>query len=131
RRQLERPAVTNGGHPSPSAVILANRSAVQLNPSAVTTDVREFEAAVRAATQARGAAERTRLLSAAVQLYTGELLPGYFESWIIPERERLAEAFLATASQLIAELERSGDLSQALQMAWRAVATDPLRDEAQ
>src|SRR6185369_1600659 len=46
RHQLEPPGVPAG------AVIVADRSAVRLNPAAVSTDVAEFEAALEAAARA-------------------------------------------------------------------------------
>jgi hypothetical protein len=35
------------------------------------------------------------LMEQAVRLYQGPLLPGYYESWIVPEQERLASALWA------------------------------------
>src|SRR5438552_15147229 len=47
RHQLEPPGIPAG------VVILAYRTAVQLNPAAINTDVAQFEAALRAAAQAK------------------------------------------------------------------------------
>jgi DNA-binding SARP family transcriptional activator len=91
RHQLEPPGVASG------AVIIADRSSVRLNPEAVVTDVAQFEAAWAAAipldgsTGGRTGAEAV-LLSEAVELYQGELLPGFFEEWGLQERRRLALA---------------------------------------
>jgi hypothetical protein len=57
------------------SVLIADRNSVRINPSAITTDVQEFE--------------RTRNR----QLYSGELLPGLYDDWIVEERYRL-EALL-------------------------------------
>src|SRR5262249_26961590 len=87
RRQLEPPSVPAG------AVVVADRDSVQLNPAACATDVQAFEAALQSAACAGSGAERLAYLTEAAELYRGELLPGYFEDWILPERQRLAELF--------------------------------------
>src|SRR5262249_45678689 len=116
--------------PSMWGVIVANRDTVQLDPTAVSTDVAEFEAALETATQAAGSAEQAHWLIQALELYRGELLPGYFEAWVLEQRRWLAERYFQALHQLVAELEREGDLQGALQYARRAVCTDPSREEA-
>lgn len=110
-------------------VLLTDGGALQLHPAACSTDVAAFEAALHAAARASSSAERMQSLSAAIERYQGELLPGCFEAWVVPERLRLVEAFLQAVHQLLVELELVGDLPGALQLAWRAVAIDPQRDE--
>jgi predicted ATPase/DNA-binding SARP family transcriptional activator len=124
RHQFEPPTST------PVAVLKADRELVQLNGDAVTTDVGEFHAARQSAAQARNITERAGWLAAAVERYGGELLPGYFEEWILPERQRLAEAYFDTLGELVAESEQAGDLKEAIQWARRAAGADPLREEA-
>jgi hypothetical protein len=63
-----------------------------VEPPACVTEVGQFEAALHAANQAGSAAERAQGLAEAVDLYRGELLPGCSPEWVIPERQRLAEA---------------------------------------
>jgi DNA-binding SARP family transcriptional activator len=123
RRQLEPPGVPSG------AVLLATRATLRLNPEACRTDVSRFEAALQAAGQAQSPAARAQQLATAASLYRGELLPGYFEAWVLPERQRLAEAFLHAVHELVELLEELGDLPGALQWARRAVAADPLGEE--
>jgi hypothetical protein len=52
----------------------------------VTTDVAQFEAAIAAASKASSAIERAQRLQDAVALYTGPLLPGFYEEWITVSR---------------------------------------------
>jgi two-component SAPR family response regulator len=87
RRQLEPPDV-------PGAVFEVSRASVQLQPASVTTDIAEFEAALRAARRSRSGVEREQLLTEAVNRYRGELLPDHLEDWVQPERQRLAEALM-------------------------------------
>src|SRR5262249_41965947 len=49
--------------------------------------------------------------------------------WVLPERDRLAEACLQAFGQLIILREEAGDLRGALQWARQAVSADPLREE--
>ena len=88
RRQLEPPGVPSG------TVIRATRSSVQLNPSAVITDVGDFALATWKANRAPAKA-RANSLKVAVGLYHGELLPGWYEEWVLTERTRLEGRYLA------------------------------------
>jgi predicted ATPase/DNA-binding SARP family transcriptional activator len=125
RRQLEPPGVPAG------AIIMADRSTVGLNAAVVATDVTDYEAALQSAAHASSSTERARWLSQAVELYGGELLPGYFEDWVLQERQWLAERYFQALGQLLAHLEQTGDVERALEYARRGVAADPLREEAQ
>ncbi len=122
RRQLEPPSAPHG------SILIATRACVQLNFAAVCTDVSEFEAALRAAAVA-APNERAQRLLCAIELYRGELLPGYYEDWIGPERERLAEANLGALHQLCSLLETAEDLNAALDCAHRAVIAAPFQEE--
>jgi predicted ATPase/DNA-binding SARP family transcriptional activator/class 3 adenylate cyclase len=123
RRQLEPPGVPRG------AVLQADRVAVQLNPLTVQTDVAEFEAALRAAVDARSAAERARWLIEAVALYRGELLPGHYDDWIGPEQQRLSDRLIQALTELARYREQEADYPSAIEYACRAVAAAPLREE--
>jgi predicted ATPase/DNA-binding SARP family transcriptional activator len=123
RHQLEPPGLPFG------AVLVTDRAKVQLNPMACTPDVALFEAALQQAARTKDLAERRKRLTEAAELYGGELLPGYFEAWIVPERQRLLEAYLQGLGMLIALLEQAGELQEALQWARRAVSAEPLREE--
>jgi DNA-binding SARP family transcriptional activator len=130
RRQLEPPGYPRSEWLPTGAVLVADRATVQLNPAACTTDVIEFEAALADAARATRASERARRLSAAVDRYSGELLPGHFADWIVPERQRLAEAFFQALWQLTTHWEQDGDQEAAIVWARRSVAADPLREES-
>src|SRR5579872_3366721 len=88
RLQLEPPGIPAG------TIVVANHAHVRLNPSAVTTDVDAFVATVKAAETTSDPLERVDLLNRAVEIYQGELLPGYFEDWVIVERERLTSVLV-------------------------------------
>ncbi len=62
-----------------AALILADRRAVRAVPCALVCDAVEFERSLRAGQWDR-----------ADGLYRGELLPGFYEDWVVEERSRLA-----------------------------------------
>ena len=124
RNQFEPPGTPAG------AVLRADRYSVGLNPMMVTTDVAQFEAAIREAERTNSPTERRQSWERAVGLYQGRLLSGYYEEWILPEEERLAGLFFDTVSALLMQLEQESELIAALHYARQAVSVDPLREEA-
>lgn len=125
RHQFEPPGVPQG------TIIRADRFSVGLNPAAVTTDVAQFEQALKTAGQTGSSTERLQYLTEAVELYQGTLLPGFYDEWITREQNRLAGLFFDAGSALITHLEQIGDFTTALSHARRAVAMDPMREEGQ
>lgn len=122
RRLLEPPGSPSG------VVIVARRTSLQLSP-AVVTDVGEFEAATQAAARAASSAERAGWLQKAVDLYEGELLPGYHEEWVVQERRWLEEAYFRALGRWLQHLEDAGDWERGLWYARRGLAADPLRED--
>ena len=93
RKQLETPAVP------PGSVLDADREAVRLRPQTCRTDVADFEAALREAARAPEAAQKRGALDQALALYAGELLPGFYDEWILEERERLEALYQDACDQ--------------------------------
>ena len=106
RNQVEPPGVAPAG-----SVIVADRAFVGLNPDAVSTDVADFEAALRSAQ--RGGATLA-LLQQAAEHYRGELLPGHYEDWNLSERQRLVDAYGDVLERIIAGLAAAGDARPAM-----------------
>lgn len=95
-----------------------------------TLDVADFEQALAAGRQAANPQARLAAWGTAVTLYKGPLLPGIYDDWLIPLRERLHDAYLEalrTCAQLAAEL---GDLPTAVQYARTLQREDPLAETA-
>jgi DNA-binding SARP family transcriptional activator len=69
-------------------------------------------------------------LEEAVALYTGDLLDGCYDEWLLDERERLRALYLDALARLTALLEAGGDLAQAIRHADRLLRHDPLREAA-
>ncbi len=84
-------------------------------------DVNTFEQGTRAGASAAD-------LQSAVNLYRGDLLPACYDDWIVPERERLLQAYLSALEKLAALREAEGDFGAAIELARRLLSRDPLRE---
>ncbi len=60
----------------------------------------------------------------------GDLLPGWYDDWVLLERERLRQLRLHTLEAVAARMARAGRHGEALQAAYAAVRTEPLRESA-
>ena len=63
-------------------------------------------------------------------LWRGELLPGWYDDWVVFERERLHQLRLHALEYLAALMARHHDLPAALHLALEAVRAEPLRESA-
>lgn len=111
------------------ALLIAERADLRMASQAVITDVEEFEAAVRAAGRQDTAEERAGCLEQALIAYRDELLPGYYEDWVLTERQRLADKYVDTLGLLAATYAEQGKSDEAIETARRAINVDPLREE--
>ncbi len=96
-------------------------------------DVADFEHALAqahaAARQGDRAVQRAAL-TAAVDLYRGELLPSCYDDWLVPERERLRQGVLDALAEVVQLLEAQRDYGAALHYAQTWVRQDPLAEDA-
>ncbi|NIO70856.1 MAG: AAA family ATPase [Anaerolineae bacterium] len=96
-----------------------------------TLDVADFESAVAQAERAEQAGDQAAIqkaLEEAVTLYRGDLLPSCYDDWILPERERLSQAFIGALERLIRLLEDGRDYRAAIGYAQRLLRHDPLHE---
>ncbi|MGD2177951.1 MAG: BTAD domain-containing putative transcriptional regulator [Anaerolineae bacterium] len=100
-------------------------------------DVARFEQALDRAEKAlRGAVNGARshrataraALEQAVALYEGDLLPSCYDDWIVPERERLRQAFERALGRLVRLVEDQQEYDAAIRYAQRLLRHDPLRE---
>src|SRR5262249_33355924 len=68
-------------------------------------------------------------LQDAVDLYTGDLLEGGYDEWLLTDRERLRQRYLAALERLISLHEDRGERVRAIQDAEQHLRHDPLREE--
>jgi predicted ATPase/DNA-binding SARP family transcriptional activator len=97
-------------------------------------DVAQFEAALTQAEVAQQPREgdshaQRAALKRAITLYRGDLLPSCYDDWILPERERLRQAYAGAIERLLLLLEGQGEPRAALDYAQRLLRHDPLREE--
>src|SRR5262245_32372785 len=95
-------------------------------------DVAEFEVALTqadAAEQQQDAQALRAALEQAIAHYEGDLLPSCYDDWILPERERLRQAFIGALERLMLLLDSQSELRAAIACAQRLLRYDPLREE--
>ncbi|MCX6360428.1 MAG: tetratricopeptide repeat protein [Armatimonadetes bacterium] len=114
---------------APGSVLKTGRDHVGLNPTAVITDVAQFDAAMDAAAGLEGEAA-VHALARAAALYTGELLPDLDGDWFAVERRRLRERVIEALRNLAVAAEATRDYAAAGEHAARAIAIDPLNQTA-
>lgn len=82
------------------SVLVTHHDRLQLRPETLTTDIALFESAAEQGRIARD----PDLLRRALDLYKGDLLPGFFEDWVWSQRLRLEDLYLSSL-RVLAELE--------------------------
>jgi DNA-binding SARP family transcriptional activator len=93
----------------------------------VEVDLRECEQLARRAV-ARGQRDLDAL---DVRLFGSDLLPDWYEDWVLIEREHYRQLRLHALDALCEQLTASGRLDEALEAGLAAVAGEPLRESAQ
>ncbi len=96
---------------------------------AVTVDVTEFHEFAR---RVFSGDARAAVASVSQPTVTGgELLPGWYDDWVIVERERVHQLRLHVLEAIASHLVERGAYAHALEAALTAVGIDPLRESAQ
>ena len=83
RRQMEPPSSHAG------SIFIADRNSIRLYPDSVVSDASQFESLLHDAARTHDPARKRDMLAQALALHSGELLPGFYDEWVIEERERL------------------------------------------
>ena len=60
-----------------------------------------------------------------------DLLPGWYDDWVLLERERVRQRLLHALEALSCQLARAGRCAEAVEAAMMAVTAEPLRESAQ
>jgi len=109
------------------ATLVTGREMLSLS-DAVEVDVREFVACARDALR-DGAVPLPPSRLPALSL-TGELLPGWYEDWVLFERERLRQLRMHALEAVAEQLTQAKRHSEAIEAAMVAVRLEPLRESA-
>jgi DNA-binding SARP family transcriptional activator/predicted ATPase len=91
-------------------------------------DVAEYETLIQQANETADSAQVCKLLIHAANLYQGDLLPGCYDDWIIPVRERLSQTHAQLLRQLVDRLAAEGEYQAAIDYATRLRSYDPFRE---
>jgi len=116
--------------PSPGGcpLIMASTTHLWLNPD-VKVDFRVTVPRVLSALAGDEATDRTiDVLQHELALLGDDLLPDWYEDWVLIERERFRQLRLHALEQISERLTDAGLYSQALQAGLAAVAAEPLRE---
>jgi len=93
-------------------------------------DVEQFENFLIQARTAVEVEDQIRAYLAAVQLYRGDYLPGMDGEWVIPERERLLQAFLSSGLRLAELYTQTKQYPSSLELCHRLITEAPWLEEA-
>jgi DNA-binding SARP family transcriptional activator len=93
----------------------------------VQVDVRELGDWARRVRDPRTCLEDVEMPDAGSR---GELLPGWYDDWVLLERERLRQLRMHTLELVAARWVAAGRYGDALQAAYAAVRAEPLRESA-
>lgn len=106
-------------------LLLTQQESVQFNSTtAHWLDVAEFEQNL--ATPQANIAQ----LRQVAELYQGDFLAGFYDDWVLIERERLRDRYLESLNQLIRACKGQGLHQEALNYAGQLARYNPLREEA-
>jgi DNA-binding SARP family transcriptional activator/predicted ATPase len=98
-----------------------------------TLDVADFEEALAIAAQLKASSNEPGARDAlikAVTVYQGDLLPGFYDEWLLTERDRLRQEFLSALDQIIELLQKQNDYRTAIGYAHQLLREEPLREDA-
>lgn len=107
-------------------LLSADRSSIGLDTS-VRVDLVELRAAIDAAGGDLEPGEARTLLAS---LSRGDLLPGWYDDWLIPEREQLAQLRVGALVRMARRALDEDDLLLAVDAARAATAAEPLLESA-
>jgi len=110
-----------------ASALVVGREILTLTP-AMEVDVRTFVAVARRVLNGGdGGLNGWQVPTLAVM---GELLPGWYEDWVLFERERLRQLHLHALEAMAEQLTRVQRYSEAIEAALAAVRLEPLRESA-
>jgi DNA-binding SARP family transcriptional activator len=93
----------------------------------VRVDVWELTVWARRALDPHGGTDEAAVPESALR---GELLPGWYDDWVLLERERLRQLRMHALESAAVRLAAAGRHGDALQAAYAAVRAEPLRESA-
>ena len=111
-------------------LIITSASEIGIAPAALWVDVAEFDTLLASASRREDSLAEIADLEAAITMYRGDFLAGFYDEWSELERTRLRHAYLEGLSRLVALFKSQADYESSLSYARRLTLHDPLREEA-
>ncbi|MEX0825652.1 MAG: AAA family ATPase [Acidimicrobiia bacterium] len=119
------------GDESGERYLIGTPDTVRFNPAAdFILDVEVFERRLDEAARAESRQDEAEALQAAVDVYRGDFLAGFYDDWLLPEQDRLHSRFLAALERLAELAQARGDFEVALVMARRVAQEDEFDEES-
>ena len=115
---------------SAAEFLRSDRSWVHIDLESVEVDTREFDRLLKSVATAATVDEKSALRLAALDLYSGPLLPSQSEDWVAAERQDFQARYLAALMEQTGELLASKRNQEAVSFALRAVRADPMHEPA-
>jgi LuxR family maltose regulon positive regulatory protein len=109
--------------------ILVETGEYWLDTAAFSVDVDEYEAALAKARAAPGEEIAARWYELALSIYKGEYLNNLYFDWLLPERRRLSQSYIATLRTLADYHFARERYAQSLELLERALRVDNLLEE--
>jgi DNA-binding SARP family transcriptional activator len=114
-------------------LIAANPDQIKLNREAeLWLDVALFEEQAKKGlinVENRSASDVINALDQAVALYQGDLLHGFYDAWVLQERERLRLIYLRCLRRLMTLHQQQGNLDAGIDYARRILHVEPWRED--
>jgi len=98
--------------------------------TSVTVDLRDAQAVAQRLLQPEGTSRESDLSSAAVSALSAELLPDWYDDWVLAETDDWRQLRLHALEAQARSLTASGHLARAAVAARAAVRVEPLRESA-
>jgi hypothetical protein len=111
--------------PDADCFLTASRQTVQWRLDApCVVDAWEFQTAVSQAQQTPSPADQQSYLQQAIAVYHGDLLPGFYDDWVLSVREVLRPPYLTTLEKLLSLFENRRHYAEAIEVARKLLRED-------
>jgi DNA-binding SARP family transcriptional activator len=128
-----RNAIEGYAHPDSPFLLMTQHGEVRFNSSSsYWLDVEVFENLLdRLPSHTSQGVDEAQIQQAeqAVALYQGDLMEGYYEDWILRERERLRNRYLSSLAYLMSAHRLNRNLEASLEYGNKILQQEPLREE--
>ncbi|MBI5651809.1 MAG: tetratricopeptide repeat protein [Chloroflexi bacterium] len=106
-------------------IVIADRESVQLNPDApIWVDAREIS---NFKFQISDLSSQSAIINLKSEI---DLLPDFYDDWILPERERLRAIFLDALLQLVQHYRSHSEYARAIELAQKILSHDSANEKA-